>query len=768
MFQNVEYTSEELEEKTDYLSSEEEMDDSGNDLGMKKNFDRLGQLLNLDTFCDSLNSQGKIANASVADIVHMILTFSLVCRLPQYGVSYLFNMINRIFGEKIFPDTKYLVDVLFNPRNNITFHVICSTCNMYVGTLKDNQISVWCNECKKSMEVCESDGANFFVTIDPTERIENLLEENSTYYKYVMNERNVERGVYKDVYDGRIYREFRKTLEPKTRKSFASLIFNTDGAPVFKSSKFSIWPIQLMINELPIDVRLESLIVYGLWFGKSKPDMNTFMKPFVNEMKILSEKGVDCNIGNDEMNVKIFPICCCADAPARCLLQGLHQFNGSYGCNWCLHPGKYVKSCRAMKYMNQSENPEYRTKEGALEDVKQCVNQNLNHFHGFKSASVLLLLSSFFNIIDGFSVDYMHCVLAGIVQQFCTYWFEERGEEYSISTHDIREIDRLMKTWKVPNQIQRLTRNLTERKFWKCREYENFLLYYSFPILRYFGKSRKYAQHWWKVVNALHILLQSTITIQELDNADKLLFQFVNEAQSLYGKKAMTYNLHLLLHLARHVKNWGPLWCNNAFCFESGNGQILKTIHANNGLYNQICRYFGFERSVRRIQNLKHLTTAEGFMSDIKKYYTKKSLKITNFRYTGKATRITDLEFLQTNNLTPNSTVSYLRMIFQGGIFSSCKKISKKSDNSNVLLTDGRYATILEFIVDTFNRKELCVVQEILVQQVKACRSSKMNSIIGVREEKEVIDTNTIKKPCIRIKAGTRSYIFHTPNMLHY
>ena len=34
-----------------------------------------------------------------------------------------------------------------------------------------------------------------------------------------------------------------------------SLLFNTDGVPVFKSSGFSVWPLHLVINELPFGTR---------------------------------------------------------------------------------------------------------------------------------------------------------------------------------------------------------------------------------------------------------------------------------------------------------------------------------------------------------------------------------------------------------------------------------------------------------------------------------------------------------------------------------
>ncbi|XP_043469590.1 uncharacterized protein LOC122503198 [Leptopilina heterotoma] len=41
----------------------------------------------------------------------------------------------------------------------------------------------------------------------------------------------------------------------------------------------------------------------------------------------------------------------------------------------------------------------------------------------------------------------------------------------------------------------------------------------------------------------------------------------------------MTFNVHLLLHLAESVYNWGPLWAHSAFAFESGNGQLLKNVN---------------------------------------------------------------------------------------------------------------------------------------------------------------------------------------------
>jgi len=52
--------------------------------------------------------------------------------------------------------------------------------------------------------------------------------------------------------------------------------------PVFKSSKFSIWPLYFVINELPISKQWldENVVLAGLWFGIEKPKMLTFIQPF--------------------------------------------------------------------------------------------------------------------------------------------------------------------------------------------------------------------------------------------------------------------------------------------------------------------------------------------------------------------------------------------------------------------------------------------------------------------------------------------------------
>lgn len=62
----------------------------------------------------------------------------------------------------------------------------------------------------------------------------------------------------------------------------------TDGCPIFKSSKVSLWPLFFAINELPYTKRFrkDNLVYAGLWLGQN-PAMATFLKPFHQSLQEL-------------------------------------------------------------------------------------------------------------------------------------------------------------------------------------------------------------------------------------------------------------------------------------------------------------------------------------------------------------------------------------------------------------------------------------------------------------------------------------------------
>ena len=57
-----------------------------------------------------------------------------------------------------------------------------------------------------------------------------------------------------DIYDGDVYQALVHTGFLRNMNNI-SLIFNTDGIPVFRSSSFAFWPLHLIVNEFPFKMR---------------------------------------------------------------------------------------------------------------------------------------------------------------------------------------------------------------------------------------------------------------------------------------------------------------------------------------------------------------------------------------------------------------------------------------------------------------------------------------------------------------------------------
>ena len=72
---------------------------------------------------------------------------------------------------------------------------------------------------------------------------------------------------HSDIYDGSLYKSFSSPGSFLSYHNHISFLWNTDGIPVFKSTKSSIWPRLYTINELPFKdrVKKENMLISGLW-----------------------------------------------------------------------------------------------------------------------------------------------------------------------------------------------------------------------------------------------------------------------------------------------------------------------------------------------------------------------------------------------------------------------------------------------------------------------------------------------------------------------
>uniref|UniRef100_A0ABD2WBQ8 Uncharacterized protein n=1 Tax=Trichogramma kaykai TaxID=54128 RepID=A0ABD2WBQ8_9HYME len=688
----------------------------------------------------------------------MSLKFALKNKLPISEISNLLKLINTLFSDQVICESKYFIDkILSSSSSGVEFYGICPICKVNIGKIEHFESNITCRICSEKIESNNPSCENLFMLIDPSDQIKSSIEENADYYLNIMHNRTRDK-IIRHIYDGKAYRKFVKSLDDKYNYITATL--NTDGAPRFESSTYSIWPIYLKLNEIPLDCTGKNVITIGLWFGKSKPDMNAFLEPVVNNLNSLSENGIECSIKNKTHCIKLYIIVVCVDAVARALMQGFMQYNAEYGCGWCLQAGEYY--ARSMRYRYLTPPAELRTHEGTIAHAATLVENNMRkNVYGVKNFSTFLLLNKF-DLIIGFVVDYLHCALSGVGKRITECILSD------LSGDQLKKMNLLLLDIKVPHQLARLTRSLDDRAQWKAREWENFILYYSLPVFSLVLKEKLF-NYWSLFVNALYILLQREITYEKLDEADAMLHEFVRLTRKEYGKKNMTYNIHQLLHLAPSVENWGPLFAHSTFPFEAANHDLLQAIHCANGVNLQISRYLNMQNVVCKLEKcLSERSSKAKVKIYCKKFSTSESIdtvRIDNIMYLGRSL-IMSPNLCETFQM-PKTSLLYSRAVKDGCLYTTSTNRNMRSNNSYALLKNGQFIEIFQFAVDE-------VIKGIVIYKnvvVTGKLSEHIYNVSNIDNSLLKADTSDIMMICVFISSthlGNRKFIAALPNLCDY
>ena len=173
--------------------------------------------------------------------------------------------------------------------------------------------------------------------------MKDLLENHGVADKLLKKSDSLQRETLTDIVDGKIIKDL--LLSGKVKDPDFTLLFNTDGVPVFRSSNVSIWPVQCSVCELPMSERKGNILRCGLWCGAGKPNMATFLHPLKEEAKALAGNGFQWIFPGTErvFRSRCFFVCATCDSVARPIVRNCVQFNGEYGCDWCYHPGERVE-----------------------------------------------------------------------------------------------------------------------------------------------------------------------------------------------------------------------------------------------------------------------------------------------------------------------------------------------------------------------------------------------------------------------------------------
>lgn len=703
----------------------------------------------------------------------LILSFTLRHSLSDLGLSHLLQLIDCHLPHVQYK-SKYLFCKDFETPVPVRKIYYCQDCETNILEFEDNAAIARCKDCgnEYNKDNLKRTG-HYFMYLPLTEQLTNMLN-NIDISQHLKQQYDKE----SDVISGKVYRKLIDTHV--ISKTDITLQWNTDGVQTHKSSKVSMWPIQVSINELPYRLRRQNMILCGLWYGSKKPVMELFLKPFVQELIRLHNDGIICKLPlhRDPVTVKIHVLLASVDSVARPLLQNMKQFNGHFGCSFCLNEGQrvsigagytrvYCGGINILRNMRQHEA-----------DCEEAVNKRIS-VRGIKGPSILMTIP-IFNIISSFVPDYMHCVLLGVVRTIVDACFDSSySDKPWYMGKFLLEFDRRLTKIKPPSEISRTPRSINDRKLWKASEWKNYLLYYSIPCMTNLMPS-KYIKHWFLLTFSISIFLKDKITTHEFDVAKAAVQKFVTQVESLYGKEFVKYNVHMLLHIPKSVQNFGALWSHSAFPYEHYNGILGKLFKNSQCVPEQICKSYQrlkvidkLSKTVWSLEDYKNTLGNSLFVKMFGKCKIQCSVEHDNsLRLFGRY-RHMSLSLIQQTSIETllresvlNDVHSYQRFIFQSVLYHSIdyNRLVKRC-NDTVELNCGTYMVITHiFIVSTINLRKKCVVMgnQLLPLNIEIVKdaelriSSKNYAHIMEQSDRIIcIEPQSINKKCVRIPYGT-------------
>jgi hypothetical protein len=264
-------------------------------------------------------------------------------------IESILGIINEIANKKVVGVSKYSFMKHFEKDINYVFHTFCSNpeCRSLNKIKAESGIkSFTCvdESCKTVSNVADAKVA--FVTFDIETQVKELLEKYKS--NLILPEKPLIDFPMSDIWNGQLHKDILETV----KEPFISLLLNTDGVQIFKSNSTSLWPIIIILNNLPLDQRFkqDNMIIAGFHMSNDI-QMSVFLESLAMEIQnINNQGGLELSSGK----YKIFCPLSSLDAPAKSKLQNMKQYNGYFSCPYCTDKGEILNGCVkfSTRYVN--------------------------------------------------------------------------------------------------------------------------------------------------------------------------------------------------------------------------------------------------------------------------------------------------------------------------------------------------------------------------------------------------------------------------------
>ncbi|KAJ3570411.1 hypothetical protein NP233_g4419 [Leucocoprinus birnbaumii] len=521
------------------------------------------------------------------------------------------NLYDAIHTAAIttFPDIDFpsysQVNKLTNCVNGVApiFHDMCrSSCIAFTGPFEnlDN-----CPDCGPSLQA-------FYAGKDSAEAMQYRADRTRELFMEFSAENGspLQPDVLDDFLSGEAY--LKATEEGRISSADTLLMFSIDGAQLYRYRLSDVWIYIWVVMDIAPDKRYKKKYVIpgGIIPGPNKPkNLESFVFPGLYHIAALQKRQGNLRIydsfRNEERSTCPKVLFATADTIAMTSICGSTGHTGARGCRkscgqrgrHCTGKPTYYPALKrpddfhvpgsdfpdidlrtrkppSQAHYNNSINTILRTRPGApYERAKKET--------GFTKPSLFLGVDSPFGVPALFPIDDMHLVALNLPDLVLPLW---RKQTNSINCHpndDVQTWDwatLVGDTWTdhgkkvvsfrqyLPSSYERPPRNPVEKLNSGYKASEFLVYFYGYlPILLPGILPEKYLTHFYKLVRAVRLFLQASITPAELEEARELAIQYVEEYEDLYVQRKserlhfVRPCVHVFSHTAEEIAKLGPL-----------------------------------------------------------------------------------------------------------------------------------------------------------------------------------------------------------------
>lgn len=225
-------------------------------------------------------------------MIHALRLLDLKCK-HNFTNNAFTDILNLIGGE----DTFYLAKEKLNKLVDIKLNHIdmCkNSCCAFTGIYVDD---LACRFCGLERYIISNNSQKpqksaIYIPLLDRFRIQYADLERSLKLRYRSQREECNYGIYGDIFDGELYKELVEEGFFEDERDIA-LIGSTDGYQIFRQKTDDCWIVMFINANLSPDIRVkkENLLISAIIPGPNQPkDFNSFLRPIIDELKILQGK----------------------------------------------------------------------------------------------------------------------------------------------------------------------------------------------------------------------------------------------------------------------------------------------------------------------------------------------------------------------------------------------------------------------------------------------------------------------------------------------